>query len=144
MHGGRPALTEEEEPKRRAMTPARMKRIWEREGGVCWICDKPVPMRGGDLVRYDHRIPFEVCRHDEDWNIFPIHRDPCDLWKTAQDQEDIARARRRRNKAAGIQTRKKAPIANPGFPKGVKRPLQSQGFRRDGPKRKIPSRGFCR
>lgn len=115
-------------PRRRPMTPARMKRIWEREGGLCGECREPVPQRGGDLVRYDHRIPFEVCLHDEDWNIFPIHRDPCDLAKTARDQADIARARRRRNKAAGIVTRQKAAIPTRGFQKGPKRAWAKRSF----------------
>lgn len=117
-----------EEPKRRAMTPARMKRIWEREKGLCGECRQPVPMRGGHLVRYDHRIPFEISFDDRDENIFPIHRDPCDLAKTARDQADIARARRRRLKAAGVETRRKAPIPNRGFQKGPKRAWGKRPF----------------
>lgn len=115
-------------PKRGAMTPARMRRIWERERGICWWCDKPVPMRGGAVVRYDHRIPFEISFDDRDENIFPIHRDPCDLAKTAADQGDIAKARRRRLKAEGVETRKKKPIPGQGFQKGKSAPIPSRGF----------------
>ena len=79
---------------RRAMTPARMRRIWEREAGICWFCTKPVPMRGGDLVRYDHRIPVEISQDDSDDGIYPIHREPCDRLKTAADQAKIAKVRR--------------------------------------------------
>lgn len=122
----------DEAPRRRPMTPARMRRIWEREGGLCGECRKPVPMRGGDLVRYDHRIPFEVILHDEDWNIFPIHRDPCDILKTARDQGDIARARRRRLKAEGNATPTRNPIKSRGFDKG--------GPKRAWAKRPFPSR----
>lgn len=111
------------------MTPARMKRIWEREKGICWLCTKPVPMRGGDLVRYDHRIPFEICQHDRDENIFPIHRHPCDALKFAADQEAIARARRRRKNHEGTAT-------------PTKNPIQSRGFQKGGPKRAWPKRSF--
>ena len=79
---------------RKPMTPARMKRIWERESGVCWFCTKPVPQRGGDLVRYDHRIPVEISQDDSDDGIYPIHREPCDRLKTAADQAKIAKVRR--------------------------------------------------
>lgn len=121
-----------DEPRRRPMTPARMKRIWERERGLCGECGQPVPMRGAHLVRYDHRIPFEICLHDDDANIFPIHRDPCDLAKTKRDQGDIARARRRRLAAQGEKT----PTRNP---------IKSRGFQKDGPKRAWPKgRGFGR
>lgn len=115
-------------PKRGAMTPARMRRIWEREKGLCGECGQAVPMRGGARVRYDHRIPFEVCQHDEDWNIYPICRDPCDILKTERDQGDIAKARRRRLKAEGVETRKKKPIPGPGFQKGKSAPFPSRGF----------------
>lgn len=79
---------------RKPMTPARMRRIWEREKGVCWFCTKSVPMRGGDLVRYDHRIPVEISQDDSDAGIYPIHREPCDRLKTAADQAKIAKVRR--------------------------------------------------
>lgn len=126
-----PPVTEDA-PKRGAMTPARMRRIWERERGLCGECGQPVPMRGGSLVRYDHRIPFEICLNDDDANIYPIHRSPCDLIKTARDQADIARARRRRLAAAGQKT----PTRNP---------IRSRGFAKGGPKTVWPKgRGFGR
>lgn len=88
-------------------------------------------MRGGDLVRYDHRIPFEVCQHDDDENIYPIHREPCDRIKTARDQADIAKARRRRKNHEGTAT-------------PTKNPIRSRGFAQGGPKFKWPKRSFRR
>lgn len=131
------------DPVRGAMTPARMKRIWEREGGICWFCTKPVPPRGGHLVRYDHRIPFEIIGHDGDENIYPIHREPCDRLKTAADQAKIAKVRRqagqkgqwarreRRQEAEaerGVTPRPKQKIAARGFEKGIKRPWPKRTF----------------
>lgn len=113
----------EDDPKRRAMTPARMKRIWEREGGVCWFCTKPVPMRGQGVVTYDHRIPFEIIQHDEDWNIYPIHRDPCDRIKTKADQARIAKVRRQSGAKGQAARRAKngSQLKGRPFEKGPKR-----------------------
>lgn len=116
--------------KRGSMTQARMRRIWEREGGICWFCTKPVPMRGLGIVTYDHRIPFEIIGHDGDENIYPIHRDPCDKLKTAADQAKIAKVRRQSGKKGQAARRAKNGSQ-----------LKSRGFEK-GPKRKIPSRGF--
>lgn len=113
---------------RGAMTPTRMKRIWEREKGVCWFCTQPVPMRGQGVVTYDHRIPLEIIGHDGDENIFPIHRDPCDRIKTAADQAKIAKVRRQSGaKGQAARRAKNGPQ------------LQSRGFEK-GPKRKWPKR----
>lgn len=108
-----------------------MKRIWEREAGICWLCTKPVPMRGGDQVRYDHKIPFEIIQHDEDWNIYPIHRKPCDVLKCAADAALIAKTRRMSGaKGQAARRAKNGPQ------------MASRGFQNGGPKRKIPSRPF--
>lgn len=118
---------------RKSMTPARMQRIWEREKGICWFCTKPVPMRGGDVVRYDHRIPVEISQDDSDDGIYPIHREPCDRLKTAADQAKIAKTRRMSGeKGQQARRQKNGPQ------------LKGRGFDKGGPKRKIPSRPFGR
>ena len=119
---------------RGAMTPARMKRIWEREKGICWFCTKPVPMRGGELVRYDHRIPVEISQDDSDEGIYPIHREPCDRLKTAADQARIAKTRRMAGEKGQAARRQKRGGSS----------IKSAGFQKGGPKRKIPSRPFGR
>lgn len=110
---------------RKPMTPARMRRIWEREKGVCWFCTKPVPMRGGDLVRYDHRIPVEISQDDSDGGIYPIHREPCDRLKTAADQAKIAKVRRMGAEKGQAARRAKngSQIKSRGFDKS-----QTRGF----------------
>ena len=118
---------------RGAMTPARMKRIWEREGGICWFCTQPVPMRGGAVVRYDHRIPVEISQDDSDEGIFPIHREPCDWLKTAADQAKIAKTRRMAGeKGQAARRAKNGPQ------------IKSRGFDKGGPKRAWPKRTFGR
>lgn len=117
---------------RGAMTPARMKRIWEREGGICWFCTKPVPQRGGDVVRYDHRIPIEILGHDGDENIYPLHREPCDRLKTLADQAKIAKTRRMGGER-GSQTQRRenaggSKLQGRPFQKGVKRAWGSRPF----------------
>lgn len=101
--------------KRKAMSPARKKRIWEAHNGICVQCGEPVEMRGPH-VRYDHEIALELGGSDSDSNIGPIHRSPCDEIKTANDMRAIAKVRR-------IEKRETEG------PKPSR--LQSAGFRRD-------------
>lgn len=63
----------------------------------------------------DHRIPLEISGDDSDDNLQPIHAAPCNKVKTAQDQADIAKARRRRLKHTGTFPKSKAVIRSRGF-----------------------------
>lgn len=90
---------------RRAMTPARQQRIWEREKGICWWCGQPVPVRGN--VRYDHKVPLDLKGSDDDSEIFPLHRNPCDIEKTKGDRPRIDKARRLRKTRQGLDKPKK-------------------------------------
>jgi hypothetical protein len=111
------------------MTAARMKQIWERVGGVCWMCGEVTPMRGAG-VRYDHKLPLEPGGSDEDEQIFPLHTEPCDRIKTAADRQRIDKARRQsREKGPQREGRVKPKINSRPFPKGVKRPWPKRGFR---------------
>lgn len=107
---------------RKPMSARRKKNIWEREGGICWMCEKPVPMTGRGEVVYDHRIPLEAGGTDDDENIYPLHYSPCDKIKTAQDKKTIAKAKRQAGETGQQARRKQAPL--------TRKPsrLQSRGF----------------
>jgi len=77
---------------RRAMTPARMERIWSARGGLCGNCGEPVPMRGADVV-YDHRFVLWITGDDSDDAIWPLHK-ACDQVKTPKDLKVIGHIRR--------------------------------------------------
>lgn len=114
---------------RRPMTAARMKRIWEREDGICWMCGQVTPMRGAG-VRYDHKIPLELGGTDDDAAIFPLHTDPCDKLKTNADRQRIDKARRQaREKGPQREGREKPKMASRPFPKGVKRAWPKRGWK---------------
>jgi hypothetical protein len=109
-----PSGEEVEIDKRHAMTPARMKRIWTREGGICWWCGVAVPERGPN-VRYDHKVPLELKGSDDDSEIFPIHRNPCDIEKLkTEDRPAIDKTRRLRKTRLGT-ARVKPKIPGRGF-----------------------------
>ena len=119
-----------DQPIRRAMTPARKRRIWLRVNGVCWVCGLAVPEVGPD-VRYDHRGTLFITESDDDAGIFPIHRKVCDETKTPADQTRIAKTKRQ------MSMRLDAP------PKVVKRKIASRGFapgHRPMPSRPFPKR----
>lgn len=63
---------------------ARRKRILERYLYCCHVCGRT----GADQV--DHRIPLSEGGADEDWNLAPIHAEPCHRLKT---QAEARRAR---------------------------------------------------
>jgi 5-methylcytosine-specific restriction protein A len=58
---------------------ARRKRILERYFYCCHVCGEG----GADQV--DHRIPLGEGGADEDWNLAPIHAEPCHREKTAAE-----------------------------------------------------------
>lgn len=86
-----------DDAKRGSMHEARKIRIWNREGGICRICKKPVPHTGPE-VRYDHYSPFWISRDDSDENLFPLHV-ACDAEKTYKaDLPTIAKIKRQAKK----------------------------------------------
>lgn len=115
--------------KRRGMHEARKRRIWERDGGLCWRCHEPVPMDGPE-VTYDHRIGLWITLSDADESISPSHTFTCDKVKTAADQTTIAKIKRIIRKA-DPETRKPSQMRSRGFAKG-------------GPKQRIQSRPFAK
>lgn len=111
--------------KRKAMTPARMERIWHAWEGRCCVCGEPVDMRG-EGVRYDHRLALHHGGKELDEKVGPSHYPRCDKPKTARDAKISAKIRRQQK------------MMEPKEPGSIK----SAGFRKDGPKQKIPSRPF--
>lgn len=109
---------------RRAMTPARKARIHAMRDGKCWMCGKPVPVSGPDVI-YDHKMPLELGGTDDNSNVWPLHREPCDKLKTAADRKRIDKAKRLDRK-----------FSNP-LPTGC---FQSRPFPKST--RKLESRGF--
>lgn len=79
--------------KRRAMTPARKRRIHTAWNGLCWYCQLPVPMFGPGVV-YDHVYGLWIKGSDDDADIGPIHAFTCNKVKTANDITVIAKIKR--------------------------------------------------
>ena len=57
--------------KRKAMTPARKKRIYKAHDGKCWRCKEP--FKEGEAVEYDHMLALARGGTDDDENIGPCH-----------------------------------------------------------------------
>jgi 5-methylcytosine-specific restriction endonuclease McrA len=106
---------------RGAMSASRKRRIHTMRKGKCWMCGLPVPPTGPE-VRYDHKLPLELGGSDDDANLWPLHREPCDRIKTAADARRIAKMRRQ------------ADMLEPTQPS--KRPLKGRKFS-DSPLRKL-------
>lgn len=113
---------------RRAMTPARKRRIWEANGGRCYQCSTPVPVDGPG-VTYDHRIPLGLGGAEDDDNPRPACGE-CDAAKTPRDISQIAKAKRQ----AKMATKKpKGRLKGRGFPpKGQGPKMRSRPFSKRG------------
>ena len=121
-----------DKPIRPSMTKARRLRIWERDNGICYICERKV--KAGELWDADHVKAWELYHDDSDENIRVAHKAVCHKEKTDSDIKIIRKsARQAGNKGqwARRQKRDQPLIKSRGFPKG-------------GPKQKIPSRPFSK
>lgn len=110
------------------ISDAMKRRVWDRDGGVCYLCGEPVPI-DGPSVEWEHRLPRGLLGEmaDREENLSPAHK-ACHAIKTKADIARIAHAKRQEK-----LTRPKEPS---------RRPIRSRGFQTDGPKRKIQSRPF--
>lgn len=77
-------------------TPSKATKVaaWNKAGGICWWCGKPVAAEGLG-VQYDHKRPRELSGDDTLDNLFPMHTSPCHERKTRdEDRPAITKAHR--------------------------------------------------
>jgi hypothetical protein len=112
---------------RRAMTPARKRRIHQMRGGVCGDCGDPVPVDGPGVV-YDHRIALWIKGSDADEAFWPLC-EGCNDKKTngkGGDLSTIAKIKRIQKKHGGETQPSKRPIKSRGFDKRFRKKLGGQ------------------
>jgi hypothetical protein len=109
---------------RRAMTPARKRRIHQACGGVCGLCGDPVPVDGPGVV-YDHRLTLWIYGSDANKDIWPICK-ACDRIKTPQDQRIIAKIKRIQKKHRGEKKPSRRQINSKGFDTTVTKGLDGK------------------
>lgn len=115
-----------EDTPRKAMTPARRKRVLAQHNGQC-VCGCG-ETKGLEI---DHRVPLWMGGLDEDENLDPLCPSAHKL-KTAHDA--AARAKVKRLHKAGHGGHEKVEKKGPR--------LKGRPFNSNGPKVKIPSRKF--
>ena len=121
--------------RRRHFTPKQRAAFLEKHDYICYWCGERIETdQPWDI---EHRIARELlpdASADNDDNLAPIHALPkrCHKIKTAIDRQLIAKSNRIRRKHG----------LDPDKRKHKPKPIRSQGFRRGGPKQKIPSRKF--
>lgn len=74
----------------------------------------------GRATTWDHFSPLWISHDNSNANFFPIHRDPCDIEKTARDAADRAKVKRLIAKEDGMR-RPRKQIRSPGFSKTLTR-----------------------
>lgn len=121
-----------EKPARPSMTKARRLRIWERDGGVCYLCGKKV--LAGQPWDAEHVKAWTIYGDDSDENLKVAHKEVCHKAKTDADMKIVHKSNRQ-----GLITGQQARRAKRGFgliqsrnewPKGQK--LQSRPWPKKG------------
>ena len=115
-------------PPRPSMSKARRLRIWEKENGVCYLCQRKV--LAGELWEAEHVKCWELYQDDTDENLKVAHKEGCHREKTNKDVKIIRKADRQAGNKGQWARRQ-----NRGH--GL---IQSRGFSANGPKQKIPPR----
>lgn len=90
---------------RRRMTPHRRLQVWERTGGVCILCNRPID---GARERWmvEHIRALELGGADELNNTGPAH-EACALTKTRDDHRRAAQAKRQKIRHIGAEVSKR-------------------------------------
>lgn len=117
-----------EKPKRPAMSKARKLRIWERDGGVCYLCQTKV--KAGEPWDAEHVTAWALTYDDSDDNIRVAHRrEDCHGRKTRVDVATIAKAKRQ-----GGETGQQARRAKREKPLIPSRPFDKSENKKPWPK----------
>lgn len=87
-------------------------RIWEREGGRCWLSGKKI--MPGDAYDFEHVKPLSMGGEHRESNLRLALRDK-HREKTAAEAPVRAKADRVRLKALGLWPKSKRPIQSRGF-----------------------------
>lgn len=106
-------------PPRKPLTKAEKIAAWNREGGICWWCGKPVAALGLG-VEYDHKLPRELVAHDDPANQYPMHAARCHERKTLdEDRPRITKAHHQERKSFGREVKHTSFRKHPTHVRGV-------------------------
>ena len=83
-------------PKRKAISKAVRRQVYERDGGICYLCALPIP--DGARFDVDHEIARELGGADDISNYRPAHPE-CHRLKSKRDVALIAKSNRIRRNA---------------------------------------------
>lgn len=115
---------------RPSMTKARRLRIWERDGGICYLCGKKV--LAGQPWDAEHVKAWTIYEDDSDENLKVAHKEVCHKAKTDADMKIVHKSNRQgliKGQQARLIRRGHGLIQSRNeWPKGQK--LQSRGFQK--------------
>lgn len=113
-----------------AKIPPRVKlRIWEREGGRCWLTGRKI--YPGDAYDFDHKVALCNGGEHRESNLAPALRS-AHRAKTADDVRLRAKVDRVRKIHLGIKTQSRNPLPGSNA-SGWKRRMDGSVVRREGP-----------
>lgn len=92
-------------PPRPSVSKARRARLWDRDGGRCYLCGEKV--KAGEPWDAEHVLAWGLSFDDSDENLKVAHKDGCHAEKTKQDVKSIAKAKRQSGIEGGQWARRK-------------------------------------
>ncbi len=109
-----------------AKVPPRVRlRIFEREGGMCWISGRKI--RPGDLWDLDHKIALINGGEHRESNLFPALRDK----HREKTREDVAeKSKSYAVRSAHVLPRQPSRLRSAGFPKREKQHSATRALRK--------------
>lgn len=90
-------------------------RIWEREGGRCYLSGKKI--MPGDSYEFEHRLALSCGGEHRESNILLALTTPHKS-KTSDDLKTAAKIKRQHAKHNGYWPKSKTPLKSRGFDKG--------------------------
>ena len=98
--------------KRKKLSPAKRLAIYERDNGICYLCEQPI--KAGEPWDVEHVRALALDGEDNEKNMRPAHVD-CHRTKTRDDVTRSSKAKRQKQKAVlGIRKTSK-PIQSRPF-----------------------------
>jgi hypothetical protein len=98
------------ETNRRYLSRLARVRIFDRHRGICAICGLKIHAERGEKWEADHVKSLWLGGRDDEFNLAPVHAEPCHRDKSADENTDRSKSNRLRQNFLGIPKFVKQPM----------------------------------
>jgi len=109
---------------RRPLSRLAKVRLFDRHRGICHVCGLRIHAERGEQWEAEHKTPIWLGGADDEFNMAPVHLDPCHRDKTAGEAGDRAKSNSQRQAFLGIPKPVKKRMAA-GRKSGLRKTLRN-------------------